>query len=1046
MAQHNELPFEDEFCAHLADLDPKTWAPLGQQADPWLYSPTDAGYDAARAIYPPDVLGWLEDTQPEELAKVLKPGMGEVERRKATEALLDRLVKVLDTPLESGGGTLNVLRSGFKSTPAKFDMCQARPDTTKNPTTLARYAKVRVRVMRQVHYSTSQPKRSLDLVLLVNGLPVATLELKTDFTQSVHDAITQYKTVRLPRDAVTKKLEPLLGFGGRALVHFAVSNDEVWMTTRLAGSDTVFLPFNRGHDGGQGNPPNPHGSRSSYLWEQVLERDTWLHILAKFLIVESKTDRDPDTGAETKKISLVFPRYHQWEAVTALIAAARSAGPGQRYLVQHSAGSGKTNSIAWLTHQLANLHNENDDAVFDGVIVVTDRTVLDSQLQEAITQIDHKSGVVETINRDKASGHSSKSGQLAAALLAGRRIIVCTMQTFPFAMEEISRNGALKSKRFAVIADEAHSSQTGATASKLKAVLTAEEVAEVEAGGELPAEALLAAEMTARADNTNISYFAFTATPKGKTLELFGRADPGGEPEAFHVYTMQQAIEEGFILDVLRNYATFATAFQLSQNAKEAKEGEAGKPVDEAEATRSLMRWVRLHPTNITQKVQIIVEHFRANVAGELGGQAKAMVVTDSRKAAVRYKTKIDAYIADNNYDIRTLVAFSGDVEDPETGPGPFNERSMNPRLHGRDLRTAFATREFRVMLVANKFQTGFDQPKLLAMYVDRRLSGVTAVQTLSRLNRTFPGKERTFILDFVNKGEDILAAFLPYYREATLETRTDPNLVHDLQSKLDAAGIYTSAEIDALVIAYLQNKGNNALAAAIDPAKQRFRDRYAKAIAGQTKADQDTLDLFRKDLGTFVRLYDFTSQIIDYGDTELEKRSIFFRLLERQIRASNLAQPIDLSDVELSRIKQIDKGAATLDLATGEARGLSGITAAGSAPPRDPRLVKMEEILARLNELFADEDFTPTQTTSWLEALLAALLENKILLDQARTNTRSQFVESPDLRDGVTAALLSNNAAHSRMLDRFTADGRLQVELIHGLGELIHEHAISAA
>ncbi|MCU1591969.1 MAG: restriction endonuclease subunit [Frankiales bacterium] len=1042
MAQHNEKPFEDEFCAHLSNLDPKTWQPLDAKPGSWLYSPTDDGYDRARALFPEDLFAWLQDTQPAELAKVVKPTAGEAEQRASRDALLDRLVKILDSPLESGGGTLNVLRRGFKHTPARFDMCQPKPDTSKNVQTGQRYNKVRLRVMRQVHYSLSQPLRSIDLVLFVNGLPVATVELKTDFTQTVLDAIAQYKRDRQPRDPVTKKTEPLLGFGTRALVHFAVSNDEVWMTTRLAGEDTAFLPFNRGRDGGAGNPLNPTGSPSAYLWEQVLQRDAWLHIINKFLVIETKIDRDPDTGIESRKVSLVFPRYHQWEVVTQLVEAARREGPGQRYLIQHSAGSGKTNSIAWTTHQLASLHGVDDAPVFDGVIVISDRTVLDSQLQDAIMQIDHKSGVVEAI--DGPGGHglgpSSKSGRLAQALLAGRRIIVCTLQTFPFAMEEISRNGSLSQKRFAVIADEAHSSQTGATANKLKQVLTADELKEIEEGGEVDTEALLAAEMTARADNLNLSYFAFTATPKGKTLELFGRKSNGGLPQPFHVYTMQQAIEEEFILDVLLNYTSYKTAFLLAQNA------ESQETVDESQATRSLLRWVKLHPTNIAQKVAIIVEHFRENVEPLLGGEAKAMVVTDSRKAAVRYKTKIDDYIRVHKYQLKTLVAFSGDVDDEESGPGPHNERTMNKELRGRGLREAFATREYRIMLVANKFQTGFDQPKLVAMYVDRQLSGVTAVQTLSRLNRKYPGKLRTFVLDFVNDPDEILKAFLPYYRQATLTTATDPNLVHDLQMKLDAAGIYTNDEIEALVDAYVRVKGNNALAAAVGPAKQRFRDRYASAVAHNRKDEIEALDLFRRDLGTFVRLYDFTSQIIDYGDTDLEKRSIYYRLLERQIRAGAIIDPLDLSGLELRASKQVLKGEQRLDLSSGESTGLRGITAAGSATSRDPKLVRMEEILSRLNELFADEDFSEAQKTSWLESLFTALLADKKLIEQAKTNSRSQFLESPDLTDGVTSALLDTHSAHSKILDRFTADDRVRADLIRGLGELVHEQAGDAA
>jgi type I restriction enzyme R subunit len=768
-------------------------------------------------------------------------------------------------------------------------MCQFKPETTLNLATIERYGKVRVRVVRQVYFSTAD-NRSIDLVLFINGLPVATLELKTDFTQSVQEAIDQYRKDRQPKHAVSKHVEPLLGFGNRALVHFAVSNDEVWMTTKLAGEQTHFLPFNLGCEGGAGNPLNPHGSPTSYLWERVLQRDSLLDIAGKFMHVEIAQRRDPITGKLSKLTTLLFPRLHQWDVVRALTDTARSEGPGHRYLVQHSAGSGKTNSIAWTAHRLVRLHDDGNEKVFDSVIVVTDRNVLDAQLQDAIRQIDGNTGVVVAIDRDEAAraGATSKSDLLAKALTDGKLIIVVTIQTFPFALDTIRKTKGLKDKTFAVIADEAHSSQTGTAANKLKEVLTAEELADLDDGGDIDTEALLAAEMTARASSESISYFAFTATPKAKTLELFGRPDTDGTPRPFHLYTMKQAIEEGYILDVLPGYHAFDTAFQIAKNAsngklKPAKPGEDvqadEKLVDQSAATKGLMRWVKLHPTNIGQKVQIIVEHFRSNVEPLLDGHAKAMVVTDSRKAAVRYKKAIDAYLAKKGYsEIRTLVAFSGDVVDEDTGPGPFNEKNMNPGLDGRDLRTAFATDDFKVMLVANKFQTGFDQPLLVATYVDKQLSGVTAVQTLSRLNRTYrtPAgevKSETFVLDFVNEPEDIRAAFEPYYIDAFLETATDPNLVHDLAVKLDQAAIYTDAEIDAAVDAWIKRAGNNALKAALGPAQARFKDRYVTALQTDDNAELDALDLFRKDVGSFIRLYDFMSQIIDYGDTDLEKR-----------------------------------------------------------------------------------------------------------------------------------------------------------------------------
>ncbi|GAA1439434.1 DEAD/DEAH box helicase family protein [Mycobacterium cookii] len=1026
MAQHNEHPFESELCEHLAD-------------NGWLYSTNSTGYDKERALFPEDVFGWLEDVYPDEFAKVVKVGTTQEASQRA--ALLDRIVKVLDTPLDSAGGTLYVLRKEIKHLSAKFRMCEFKPETTLNKATVARYDRVRVRVMRQVYYSTAN-KRSVDLVLFINGLPVATCELKTDFTQSVQEAIKQYKTTRLPREAGHE--EPLFGFGNRALVHFAVSNDEVWMTTHLQGDDTFFLPFNRGFDGGAGNPPNEKGSAASYLWEQVFQRDAWLNILGKFMHVEVEKKKDPITGQVSKKTTLLFPRYHQWDVVTRLTSAAVTEGPGHKYLVQHSAGSGKSNSIAWTAHRLARLHAANNDKIFDSVIVVTDRTVLDGQLQETIRQVDSADGVFQAITSKEAvrQGEKTKSALLATHLLNGTLVIAVTIQTFPFALDAIQTKKGLAGKKFAVIADEAHSSQTGTAASKLKQVLSAEEIKDLEDGGEIDTEAVLAAEMTARADNSNISYFAFTATPKGKTLELFGRAPAEGEtPVPFHVYTMQQAIEEGFILDVLKGYHEYETAFQIAQKVKDGKGGEDGeeKLVDESAATRGLMRWVKLHQTNIGQKVQIIVEHFRDNVEGLLDGHAKAMVVTDSRKAAVRYKKAIDAYIKKHGYDeIGTLVAFSGSVDDPETGPEPFTEGNMNPGVN--DLRAAFKKPEYKVMLVANKFQTGFDQPLLCAMYVDKQLSGVTAVQTLSRLNRMYRGKDEVFILDFVNTAEEIQSAFQPYYRDAHLETSTDPNLVHDVMAKVDVAAIYTATEIDQCADAWVKRKGNNALSAALKPAKDRFKQRYQTALAQDDKAAIEELDMFRKDVGTFVRLYDFMSQIIDYGDTDLEKHAIFLRLLERLIQPSNYTAEVDLSDVTLVNSKQIDKGKKSVTL--GDKQGLRGITAAGSGAKKDPKMVLLEEAIRKLNDLFGDEDFTAAEEQAWIEGLVTALLADDTLLAQAKANGKKQFLESPDLGQAVVMAVLGNQTSHNKMADKFIAGGQVQKVLVEVLGGLVHLYA----
>jgi type I restriction enzyme R subunit len=1028
MDQHKEIAFEKELAEHLA-------------AHGWHYSPSDAGYDRERALFPEDVLGWLADTQPEQLAKVVKAGGGDIAKQQSQ--LLDRIVKVLDTPMDNGGGTLNLLRKGFSHLSAKFEMCVFRPESTLNEKRNADHAAVRLRVMRQVHFSTAD-QRSVDLVFFVNGLPVATAELKTEFTQTIFDAITQYKTSRLPKDPASGAVQPLFVSGARALVHFAVSDDEVWMTTKIAWETTHFLPFNRGaEDGGKGNPLNPTGPRTAYLWERVLQRDAWLNILGRLMYIKHESSTDPISGKTTKSSSLRFPRFHQWEAVTELTAAVTAEGVGQRYLIQHSAGSGKTDSIAWTAHRMARLQVDNHK-VFDSVIVVTDRNVLDAQLQDAIKQIDNDAGIVVAVDRAEAtkSGEvKSKSGLLAKALIDGKLIIVVTIQTFPFAMAEIRNNKGLKGKTFAVIADEAHSSQSGEVAAKLKAVLTAEEVKEIEEGGEIDVEAVLAAEATERAASANISYFAFTATPKAKTLELFGREPAPGElPVPFHVYTMRQAIEEGYILDVLTGYHSFKLAFQVGRNA--AGEDE----VDQAKATKEVMRWVKLNPQTISQKAAIIVEHFRANVADLLDGHAKAMVVTDSRKAAVRYKLAIDKYIAEKGYGYGTLVAFSGSVSDPESGPDDFTEASMNPGVH--DLRTSFRGDEYKVMIVANKFQTGFDQPLLCAMYVDRILSGVTAVQTLSRLNRTYrtpSGTPKTAadtqVVDFVNEPEAIREAFEPYYTDAFLETATDPNLVHDLSAKLDTFGIYTTAEIDQCAEAEVKGLGHHALAAAIDPGKKRFAERYQAALidnGGQgDKAALAELDMFRKDVGSFVRLYDFMSQIIDYGDPALEKKQIYLRNLDRVIQPDNYTAPIDLSDVVLKKVKQVDRG--RVDIGLGVRVGLSGMTAAGSGEKRDPKMVAFQQVLDRLNDLFGSEDFTESQKVSFLEALLRTLLDDTDLVQQAKVNSAKQFVESPDFEDAVEGAVTDNQGAHQKMSDYFYSNAPGRAHLISDIAKWFH-------
>ncbi len=1011
MSKHRERTFEDEIVARLTTHG-------------WLEGMSD-GYDRELALYPEDVLGWLEETQPNEVAK-----LGRLHNGDTGKVLLTRLAAMLDQE-----GALAVLRRGFKQINARFAMCQFQPAQGLNPTTLARYAQVRCRVVRQLHYSRNETNDAIDLVFFVNGIPVATAELKTDFTQSVRDAIAQYRRDRPPRDPATNRDEPLLQFKRRALVHFAVSTDEVWMTTRLEGKATRFLPFNMGHDGGAGNPPNPDGYRTAYLWERVLARDSLLDILANFVHLEQQ-EREDDRGRKVTSESLIFPRYHQWDAVRALVAAARSEGPGQCCLIQHSAGSGKSNSIAWLAHRLASLHDEQDRKVFDSVIVVTDRTVLDAQLQETIYQFEHKQGVVTKIE----ARAGVKSEQLARALLDRAPIIIVTLQTFPFALEAIQKEGSLRERRFAVIADEAHSSQTGSAAGSLSKVLTAEQIQE---GEEVSVEDLLLAEMEDRAAHPNISFFAFTATPKAKTLMRFGRrphpdAPPSEQnmPAAFHVYTMQQAIEEGYILDVLQNYTPYKLAFRLAHNGREYDDTE----VEQAAAVRGLMRWVRLHPYNISQKVQIIIEHFRANIQHLLGGQAKAMVVTGSRKEAVRYKLALDAYIRRQGYhDLAALVAFSGEVHDPESGPEPFSETSMNPGLKGRDIRAAFKGDEYQVLIVANKFQTGFDQPLLCAMYVDKRIDGITAVQTFSRLNRTAPGKDATYILDFVNDPEQILDAFKPYYKRAELAGVTDPNLIHTLQAKLDDARIYAESEIETFVKVYLDPKGKQAaLQAALAPAVDRFRKRWSDARDAGDKKRLDELDLFRKDLASFVRLYDFLSQIINYADTELEKRAIFFRLLLPLLAADRLGEEIDLSGVQLTHYRLKDQGARWLNLKEGDGDyELTPPGEVGSGESRDPQKAKLAEIIQRMNDLFEGE-LSEADMIGLVTHISERMIANPTLAQQARHNSKEQFALG-DFETVMMNEVVGGMDSYQTMITQILSNERVRTGFAAALLDVVY-------
>ena len=1035
-----------------------------------------ARYHRAQALYPEDVIGFVRETQPEQWEKfcALYPADPE---QKLLERVAEQLAKADPNAADKAMrtfGTLGVLRHGLRDRGTRFALCQFKPEHELNPDTLARYGKNRLRIVPELVYSpwasaaehaaTGAKAKAgrIDLVLFVNGLPVATLELKSEFKQAAERAIRQYKTTRLPVDPVTKKPEPLLTFKRGALVHFAVSQYEVAMTTRLAGDATVFLPFNRGtQEGGAGNDAPSEVSRyaTDYLWNEVLLPDNLLNILGRFVHLEIRDKEDWD-GRKWKQEAMIFPRYHQWDVVRALLAAARAEGAGRKYLIQHSAGSGKSNSIAWTAHQLSALYTAKGEKQFHSVIVVTDRTVLDDQLQETIYQFEHTDGVVGRINRDEGEG--SKSEKLAAALEGAQPIIIVTIQTFPFVLRAIENSVSLKERRYAIIADEAHSSQSGSTARQLKEVLMLE-------GGddekELTADDLIAAAVASRRANSNLSFFAFTATPKTKTLELFGRLpDPESapskqnKPEAFHVYSMRQAIEEGFILDVLRNYTNYKVAYQLALRIQQTEQA-----VESRKAQVKLNQWVRLHDYNIAQKVQVIVEHFKTKVMGLLGGHAKAMVVTSSRKEAVRYKLAFDKYIAAKGYTkLYGMVAFSGEVEFSEKDPSAagllgvkFSETGMNPGLKGRDLRKAFDSPDYQVMIVANKFQTGFDQPKLCAMYVDKKLGGVECVQTLSRLNRVYPGKAATgtFILDFFNEPEDILNAFLPYYKTAKLDDVSDPNLIFDLHEKLRAAGVFQWSEVEQFCTAFFQrSKSNAALANICKPAVQRWQIRHKAAVlahqqarellertkqtkdavlianaGNNTKAaknEKDALEIFKKDLGTFVRFYEFMSQIVDYDDAALEKLSLYARNLAPLLREQAIdEEEVDLSHVvlshyRLSKIKQQD-----LLLSEDEGNyGLKPGEGLGTARARDPKEAFLLEMIARLNELFITDKLTDQDLVSYAFTVRDKVRENERVMSQLANNSDEQALLG-DFPKAVEDAILDSGEAYENQKLQLLSD-----------------------
>ncbi|MEJ7669742.1 MAG: RNA-binding domain-containing protein [Casimicrobiaceae bacterium] len=905
------LMFGPDACPGDVNVAKQEPPPYGERVPGGYRKRETADYDRALCLLPREVVDFVLATQPKEWKKLAQHHGAVVK---------EQFLKRLATEIERRGA-LDVLRQGIKDSGCKFRLAYFRPASGLNEETKRLHAANLFAVVRQLCYSTKN-ENCLDLMLFLNGIPIFTAELKNPLNgQKVEDAIRQYKADRDPR-------EPLFSYG-RCLAHFAVDPDFVYVTTHLAGPKTRFLPFNKGKFGGAGNPPVPptqKGYATGYLWDETWARDSVLDLVRQFI---HEVEEEDEKGRKTGKRFLIFPRYQQLDAVRKLVMDARAVGAGQRYLVQHSAGSGKSFTIAWLAHQLATLHDAADRRVFDSIVVITDRRILDRQLQTTMRQFEQTLGVVENID--------TTSRQLKEALEAGKTIIVTTLQKFPVIAKEI---GELPGKRFAMIVDEAHSSQSGESTKSLKAVLASgslDEAEREEAGAETPEEELentILAEMEKRGPLPNLSTFAFTATPKSKTLELFGMRRADGKFEPFHLYSMRQAIDEGFILDVLASYTTYTAYWRLL------KKVEGDPHYDKKKAEYLLKSFVELHPHAIGEKVRIMVDHFAAQVQGEIGGNAKAMIVTRSRLHAVRYKLEVESYIAERGYSFKALVAFSGRVDD---GGRAYTEPGMNG-FPEKQTAKAFERPEYRFLIVANKFQTGFDQPLLHTMYVDKKLGGVNAVQTLSRLNRTHPpGKKGTLVLDFANEADEIKAAFEPYYETTLLSEATDPNLLYELQSQLAAFPVYTDADVHGFAKFYFDAKATqDQLYAVLAPIVDRFRE-----------ISENEQHEFRSELTDYVRLYAFLAQILTFADSDLEKLYVFARHLRRLLPADRAELPTEVQqniDMESYRLQQTGAGTIALSRKPGVLDPAGAKDSHGAA---EEEMETLSRIIAELNDRF---------------------------------------------------------------------------------------------
>ena len=977
-------------------------------------------YDKEKAIDMETFLRFIQTSQPKEWERYEK-----IYREKSEEAIYKRFDESVRMH-----GLLKVLRDGVTDRGIRFKFAFFKPESRLNQKVIDNYNNNILTLTRQFYYS-SQNRNSIDMVLSLNGIPIIGLELKNQLTgQTVDNGKYQFVENRNPR-------EKCFNFNTRFLVYFALDHYDVEMTTELKGRDTFFLPFNQGSNGagnvgGRGNPPNPDGYATSYLWEKVLKKDTLLDIIQRFIHLEEKTETRLVKGKEVKKTRrrLIFPRYHQLDVVKKLIEDVRIKGTGEDYLIQHSAGSGKSNSIAWLAYGLSNLHDKDDQAIFTSVIIVSDRRVLDSQLQETIMSFDHTPGVVETIGKDKTSQ------DLKDAINNNRKIIVTTLQKFPVIYEEVDE---AKGKRYAVIIDEAHQSQSGSSAKMLKTALAdteeaLREFAEIEGMDEdqaLDNEDKLVQEILSHGKHDNLSFFAFTATPKKETIDLFGTEREYGNKSAYHNYSMRQAIEEGFILDVLQNYMTYNTCYKIAKDTEENPE------VPSSIAVRTINRFASLHPHNLQQKTQIIVEQFRDITKNKINGRGKAMVVTASRLHAVRYYHEIKNYIEIKGYDdLEILVAFSGVIKDKGV---EFTEEKMNKRKDGSTIKesqlpTEFASEDFNMLIVAEKYQTGFDQPLLHTMFVDKRLRGVKAVQTLSRLNRITPGKEDTFILDFVNTKEEIEEAFKPYYEATILDETINVNLIYDTQILLREPRLYNDEDIEKFVnIYYKEGKQTATDLGKITSLMKPIINRYLEL------SEEDQFK-FRKDIRNFNKWYSYIIQITRMYDKDLHKEYVFTSYLQKLIPSPERIS-LDLDGKLKLEFYKLDKTfEGDISIIAEPTIGYGDLDT-GSKPKEDEDY--LDEIINRINERYHG-DFTDQDRVviDFIYKEASQGLRKESLTTYAKKNDSEVFKKSifPKDFEDIAFKLYKENQDRNNSFKKLFQDKEFYNAAMSAVGEMIYK------